>query len=198
MDTSETVKWQGLFPSTSLLTLIKTDWSVVISSHSLHNQYHCGSTDKQPITVGYCVAGSPSHHRHLPPVKTKPHPPPQLLPTKKKTRCFACGKKTGLATTYQCRCGNSFCATHRYAEAHSCTYDYKSEGRKIIEQNNPVVAAPKLPKIWYLVHCQGWLYYFQRPNHLYITGICLMFLAKCAVSFSDKDLIFNPVLILFH
>lgn len=45
------------------------------------------------------------------------------------------------------RCGNAFCATHRYAEAHSCTYDYKSEGRKIIEQNNPVVAAPKLPKI---------------------------------------------------
>ena len=45
------------------------------------------------------------------------------------------------------RCGNSFCATHRYAEAHSCTYDYKSEGRKIIEQNNPVIAAPKLPKI---------------------------------------------------
>lgn len=89
---------------------------------------------------------SPSHH-HLPPVKTKPHPPPQLLPPKKKTRCFSCGKKTGLATTYQCRCGNSFCATHRYAEAHSCTYDYKSEGRKIIEQNNPVVAAPKLPKI---------------------------------------------------
>lgn len=90
---------------------------------------------------------SPSHLHHLPPVKTKPHPPPQLLPAKKKTRCFSCGKKTGLATTYQCRCGNSFCATHRYAEAHSCTYDYKSEGRKIIEQNNPVVAAPKLPKI---------------------------------------------------
>ncbi|EDO38424.1 predicted protein, partial [Nematostella vectensis] len=82
---------------------------------------------------------------HLPPVKAKP--PPQLVPTKKKTRCFSCGKKTGLATTYQCRCGNSFCATHRYAEVHSCTYDYKSEGRKIIEQNNPVIAAPKLPKI---------------------------------------------------
>lgn len=90
---------------------------------------------------------SPPHHHHLPPVRTKPHPPPQLLPPKKKTRCFMCGKKTGLATTYQCRCGNSFCATHRYAEAHSCTYDYKSEGRKIIEQNNPVIAAPKLPKI---------------------------------------------------
>lgn len=45
------------------------------------------------------------------------------------------------------RCGNTFCATHRYAEVHGCTYDYKNEGRKLIEQNNPVVAAPKLPKI---------------------------------------------------
>lgn len=99
------------------------------------------------ISHGNASNNSPSHHHHLPPVKTKPHPPPQLLPAKKKTRCFTCGKKTGLATTYQCRCGNSFCATHRYAEAHSCTYDYKSEGRRIIEQNNPVVAAPKLPKI---------------------------------------------------
>lgn len=100
------------------------------------------------ISHGSASNNSPSHSHHLPPVKTKPHPPPQLLPAvKKKTRCFLCGKKTGLATTYQCRCGNSFCATHRYAEAHSCTYDYKSEGRKIIEQNNPVIAAPKLPKI---------------------------------------------------
>ncbi|KAK3738049.1 hypothetical protein QZH41_012926 [Actinostola sp. cb2023] len=85
---------------------------------------------------------APPHH--LPPVKTHP---PQLVQSKKKTRCFFCGKKTGLATTFQCRCGNTFCATHRYAEVHGCTYDYKSEGRKLIEQNNPVVAAPKLPKI---------------------------------------------------
>lgn len=47
-----------------------------------------------------------------------------------------------------CRCGNNFCATHRYAESHSCTFDYKTEGRKLLEQNNPVVNAPKLPKIW--------------------------------------------------
>ena len=46
-----------------------------------------------------------------------------------------------------CRCGNNFCTLHRYAEAHACTYDYKSEGRKLIEQNNPVITAPKLPKI---------------------------------------------------
>lgn len=47
-------------------------------------------------------------------------------------------------------CGHHFCAVHRYAEAHGCTFDYKAEGRKILEQSNPVVTAPKLPKIWVL------------------------------------------------
>ncbi|NXW55196.1 ZFAN4 protein, partial [Eurystomus gularis] len=61
--------------------------------------------------------------------------------------CFLCGKKTGLATSYECRCGNNFCATHRYAEAHTCTYDYKSAGRRYLQETNPVVSAPKLPKI---------------------------------------------------
>lgn len=45
------------------------------------------------------------------------------------------------------RCGNNFCASHRYAESHDCTFDYKTEGRKLLEQSNPVVSAPKLPKI---------------------------------------------------
>ncbi|ESO87166.1 hypothetical protein LOTGIDRAFT_107115, partial [Lottia gigantea] len=62
-------------------------------------------------------------------------------------RCYLCGKKTGLATSYQCRCGDNFCATHRYAESHDCCFDYKTEGKKLLEQNNPVVTAPKLPKI---------------------------------------------------
>ncbi|XP_068255924.1 AN1-type zinc finger protein 4 isoform X2 [Nyctibius grandis] len=61
---------------------------------------------------------------HLPPVNGS------IQAKKKITKhCFLCGKKTGLATSYECRCGNNFCATHRYAEAHTCTYDYKSAGR---------------------------------------------------------------------
>ncbi|KAM4852040.1 AN1-type zinc finger protein 4 isoform 2-T3 [Thomomys bottae] len=85
--------------------------------------------------VGECI-------HHLPPVKAP-------LQTKKKTtkHCFLCGKKTGLATSYECRCGNNFCASHRYAETHGCTYDYKSAGRKYLQEANPVVNAPKLPKI---------------------------------------------------
>ncbi|NXH09500.1 ZFAN4 protein, partial [Bucco capensis] len=61
--------------------------------------------------------------------------------------CFLCGKKTGLTSSYECRCGNNFCATHRYAETHTCTYDYKSAGRRYLQKTNPVVSAPKLPKI---------------------------------------------------
>nr|XP_025140723.1 AN1-type zinc finger protein 4 isoform X2 [Bubalus bubalis] len=85
--------------------------------------------------VGECT-------HHLPPVKAP-------VQTKKKAakHCFLCGKKTGLATSYECRCGNNFCASHRYAETHSCTYDYKSAGRRYLQEANPVVNAPKLPKI---------------------------------------------------
>lgn len=71
--------------------------------------------------------------------------------TKKKSssskHCFHCGKKTGLATSYECRCGQNFCATHRYAETHDCTYDYKSAGRRFLQEANPLISAPKLPKI---------------------------------------------------
>lgn len=79
---------------------------------------------------------------HLPPVNGS-------IQAKKKIAkyCFLCGKKTGLATSYECRCGNNFCATHRYAETHTCTYDYKNAGRRYLQETNPVVSAPKLPKI---------------------------------------------------
>jgi len=46
------------------------------------------------------------------------------------------------------RCGGNFCSLHRYAEAHGCSFDYKLEGRRLIEQSNPLIAADKLPKIW--------------------------------------------------
>ncbi|CAF3742076.1 unnamed protein product [Adineta steineri] len=73
---------------------------------------------------------------------------PSVIVNRKSTsKCFLCKKKTGLATTYQCRCGSSFCSEHRYPEAHACAFDYKAEGKRLIERNNPLVTAPKLPKI---------------------------------------------------
>ncbi|NXE53694.1 ZFAN4 protein, partial [Casuarius casuarius] len=91
------------------------------------------------VAVGKRVAGEAIR---LPPVNGS------IQAKKKITKhCFLCGKKTGLATSYECRCGNNFCATHRYAETHTCTYDYKSAGRRYLQETNPVVSAPKLPKI---------------------------------------------------
>lgn len=54
---------------------------------------------------------------------------------------------TSSFSVFWCRCGGIFCAVHRYAETHSCKFDYKAEGRQIIARTNPVVAAQKLPKI---------------------------------------------------
>ncbi|XP_036402634.1 AN1-type zinc finger protein 4 [Megalops cyprinoides] len=78
----------------------------------------------------------------LPLVKTP------VFPKKKSSKhCFLCGKKTGLATSFECRCGNNFCASHRYAETHACSYDYKGAGRRFLQETNPIITAPKLPKI---------------------------------------------------
>lgn len=79
-----------------------------------------------------------SSQSQLPPLKGK---------KKLAKRCSWCNRKTGLASTYVCRCGKNFCAAHRYAELHHCSHDYKTEGRHILQRNNPVVKASKLPKI---------------------------------------------------
>nr|CAB3267913.1 AN1-type zinc finger protein 4 [Phallusia mammillata] len=103
--------------------------SMLKSSHGNH-----ASNSTLPPPLGGASSRGPTI---LPPVKQR----------SKKKRCFHCAKRTGLASSYICRCGNNFCATHRYAETHDCTYDYKTAGRKLLEEANPLVSAPKLPKI---------------------------------------------------
>lgn len=80
----------------------------------------------------------PTHH--LPPVT------PQRRRGRRK-RCEQCSQRLGVATTYECRCGGLFCAQHRYAETHTCTFDYRTAGRNMIQMTNPLVAPNKLPKI---------------------------------------------------
>ncbi|XP_040906364.1 AN1-type zinc finger protein 4 isoform X2 [Toxotes jaculatrix] len=92
------------------------------------------------VMTSFGRIGAPTYH--LPPVKA-----PTGSKKKSSKHCFLCGKKTGLATSYECRCGHNFCATHRYAETHDCTYDYKSAGRRFLQETNPLISAPKLPKI---------------------------------------------------
>lgn len=78
-------------------------------------------------------------------------PPPQAAPpadvtaapSKKAGRCTACSKKVGL-TGFKCRCGHTFCGSHRYPEQHSCEFDFKSAGREAIARANPLVKTDKL------------------------------------------------------
>lgn len=64
-------------------------------------------------------------------------------PVQPPNRCFSCKKRVGL-TGVKCRCGNTFCYLHRYSDEHNCPYDYKTAGRDVIAQANPVVKAAKV------------------------------------------------------
>ncbi|KAI4368714.1 hypothetical protein MLD38_017239 [Melastoma candidum] len=61
-------------------------------------------------------------------------------------RCCSCRRRVGL-TGFRCRCGFTFCGTHRYPELHGCGFDFKSFGREEIKKANPVIKADKLHKI---------------------------------------------------
>lgn len=62
------------------------------------------------------------------------------------SRCQSCRKKVGL-TGFKCKCGMMFCGQHRYAEAHGCTFDYKTAERQRLAENNPLVQASKVERI---------------------------------------------------
>ncbi|MBA0693028.1 hypothetical protein Goari_010542, partial [Gossypium aridum] len=61
-------------------------------------------------------------------------------------RCMVCRKRVGL-TGFRCKCGVTFCWSHRYPENHGCTFDFKKVGREEIARANPLVKAEKLEKI---------------------------------------------------
>ncbi|KAI3732001.1 hypothetical protein L1987_63197 [Smallanthus sonchifolius] len=65
---------------------------------------------------------------------------------KEVSRCSGCRRKVGL-TGFRCRCGDLFCAEHRYSDRHDCSYDYKTAGREAIAKDNPVVKAAKIVRI---------------------------------------------------
>ncbi|XP_019442983.1 PREDICTED: zinc finger A20 and AN1 domain-containing stress-associated protein 6 isoform X3 [Lupinus angustifolius] len=61
-------------------------------------------------------------------------------------RSGSCRKRVGL-TGFKCRCGVTFCGTHRYPEKHECSFDFKTVGREEIARANPVIKAVKLERI---------------------------------------------------
>nr|GMD08496.1 putative zinc finger A20 and AN1 domain-containing stress-associated protein 8 [Ipomoea batatas] len=80
-------------------------------------------------------------------------PPPQdssdlvaesaAAPAKSK-RCLCCNKKVGLMS-FGCRCGGTFCGSHRFPEEHKCGFDFKALGRKVLAKENPAITHDKFP-----------------------------------------------------
>ena len=60
-------------------------------------------------------------------------------------KCFKCKKK--ILIEFNCRCNKKFCITHKNPEEHTCTFDYKEHGKKIISDKNKKVTNDKIIKI---------------------------------------------------
>jgi AN1-type zinc finger protein 5/6 len=63
--------------------------------------------------------------------------------TKQQKRCSKEGCRCKLKLTdYPCRCGQVFCGTHRVAETHDCTFDYKAYQKDVLlkTMSTPIVA----------------------------------------------------------
>ena len=69
-------------------------------------------------------------------------PPPDV----RQERCDVCKKRLSL-TSIECRCKHKFCDTHRYSEEHTCSYDYKTEGRKALAKRLKRIVAKKIQRI---------------------------------------------------
>jgi predicted nucleic acid binding AN1-type Zn finger protein len=70
----------------------------------------------------------------------------QKSPLIKVVRCVSCRTKVGMFGI-ACKCGNVYCSEHRMPESHECSYDFKGNGRKTLEQQNPKITAQKIEKI---------------------------------------------------
>ncbi|MCO5587735.1 hypothetical protein L7F22_041687 [Adiantum nelumboides] len=107
----------------------------------------CKITVRQPS--GSCTLQEeriPSPLSLSPPRQGEVVQPAPLCRDRAVNLCAACHKRAGLLG-FKCRCGNLFCASHRYSDKHDCSYDYKAAGRLAIAKENPVVVASKICKI---------------------------------------------------
>lgn len=71
---------------------------------------------------------------------------PKAKPKPSTNKCGQCRARLGLLT-FDCRCGKTFCSSHRYADEHNCSFDYRKLGQEEIQRNNPQVIGEKIYKI---------------------------------------------------
>jgi hypothetical protein len=80
----------------------------------------------------------------LPEVKEQKKPVESSRP--KRCQHESCKIKIMLAD-FPCKCSNFYCSQHRYSESHKCSFDYKSQGVKLLEEQLVKANGSKLNKI---------------------------------------------------
>ena len=58
----------------------------------------------------------------------------------------SCKKKLAL-TDFPCKCNKKYCAEHRYAEAHSCSFDYHLTAKQMLSTTMHLVVGKKVESI---------------------------------------------------
>ncbi|KAM1332923.1 hypothetical protein EV1_008988 [Malus domestica] len=96
--------------------------------------------DVQAVRVETSVVSTEAYIESSPSMKI------EMKENKGPSRCTTCRKRVGL-TGFNCKCGNTFCASHRYSDKHDCPFDYRTAGQDAIAKANPIVKADKLDKI---------------------------------------------------
>jgi predicted nucleic acid binding AN1-type Zn finger protein len=72
-------------------------------------------------------------------VKTEPVRP-------KRCQHDGCKVKLMLAD-FACRCSGFYCSSHRFSEAHKCSFDYKSQGLNTLAKEMQAVIGKKVDKL---------------------------------------------------
>ena len=77
---------------------------------------------------------------------SEPKDQPERLERPKRCQHTECKKKLMLSDLL-CKCERYYCQGHRYAESHSCTFDYKAAGNKLLEKQLVKKVAQKISQI---------------------------------------------------
>ena len=64
----------------------------------------------------------------------------------KKCQHLSCKTKLMLSD-FACKCENYYCSSHRHAESHSCSFDFKKQGHSQLEKQLVKTVAAKLDRV---------------------------------------------------